>query len=93
VTIWDPKIKTTYFENLLSNAEISTVARLCVAQGITPFVNVSASTIIQNHSAFYFSLVKLAHDAEKELVVEKYFSRTERLNWLPLDALTSLIVK
>jgi Cof subfamily protein (haloacid dehalogenase superfamily) len=84
VTIWDPKIKQLTFENLLSNAEISTVLDCAFAQGITPFVNVIGKHHNQNHQHFIFHS-ETRHDAEKELV-EKYFSRTNA-KLLPLDAL------
>ena len=49
VTIWDPKIQQITLENLLDNAEISTVVDAALVQGITPFVNV-----IDNHNHFIF---------------------------------------
>ncbi|MFT4939661.1 MAG: Cof subfamily protein (haloacid dehalogenase superfamily) [Paraglaciecola sp.] len=79
VTIWDPKIQQLTLENLLNNAEISTVIDIALEQGITPFVNV-----IDNHHHFIFH-PETRHEAEKELVY-KYFSST-KAKLLPLEAL------
>ncbi|MFQ3188996.1 MAG: Cof subfamily protein (haloacid dehalogenase superfamily) [Paraglaciecola sp.] len=79
VTIWDPKVQKITLENLLDNAEISTVIDIGIAQGITPFVNV-----IDNHNHFIFH-GETRHDVEKELVY-KYFSST-KAKLLPLEAL------
>lgn len=79
VTIWDPKDQHFTFENLLNNAEISTVINAAVSQGITPFVHA-----VDNHHHFIFH-AKARHDVEKELI-DKYFSRT-KAKLLPLEAL------
>jgi Cof subfamily protein (haloacid dehalogenase superfamily) len=79
VTIWDPKIQQITLENLLDNAEISTVTDAAFAQGLTPFVNV-----IDNHNHFIFH-TETRHDVEKELVY-KYFS-SSKATLLPLEAL------
>ena len=78
VTIWDPKIQQITLENLLDNAEISTVVDAALVQGITPFVNV-----IDNHNHFIFH-TETRHDVEKELVY-KYFS-SSKATLLPLEA-------
>jgi Cof subfamily protein (haloacid dehalogenase superfamily) len=82
VTIWDPKNQQLTLENLLSEAETSTIIDVALAQGITPFVN----TIDIHHQHFIFHAQTL-HDVEKDLV-HKYFSRTEA-KLLPLQALPS----
>jgi Cof subfamily protein (haloacid dehalogenase superfamily) len=79
VTVWDPKNQQITLENLLDNAEISTVIDAAISQGITPFINV-----IDNHQHFIFHS-ETRQDVEKELVY-KYFS-SSKATLLPLDAL------
>lgn len=79
VTIWDPKIQQFTLENLLNNAEISTVIDAAVSRGITPFVHA-----IDNHHHLIFHAAA-RHDVEKELI-NKYFSRIKAKR-LPLEAL------
>jgi Cof subfamily protein (haloacid dehalogenase superfamily) len=79
VTIWDPKTQQLTLENLLNNAEISTIFEVALTQGITPFVNV-----IDNHQHFIFH-GETRLDIEKELI-NKYFSST-KAKLLPVDAL------
>jgi Cof subfamily protein (haloacid dehalogenase superfamily) len=79
VTIWDPKIQQIRLENLLDNAEISSVIDIAFSKGITPFVNA-----IDHHNHFIFH-GETRHDVEKELVY-KYFSST-KAKILPLEAL------
>lgn len=80
VTTWDPKNRELTLKNLLSDAEISTVINLALAQGITPFVN----AIDKHHHHFIFH-AETRHDVEKDLV-NKYFSRTNA-KLLPIEAL------
>ncbi len=80
VTVWDPKIQQLTLENVLSNAEVSTVIDVALAHGITPFVNA-----IDDHQHFIFHS-ETRHDVEKELV-HKFFSRTSA-KILPLHALS-----
>lgn len=79
VTIWDPKHQRFTFDNLLDNAEISTVVDAAVSRGITPFVHAIAH---HRHIIFHSAV---HHDVERELIT-KYFSRT-KAKILPLDAL------
>ena len=79
VTIWDPIDNKITLENLLNNAEISTVIDAAHTQDMTPFVNV-----IDNHQHFMFH-AETRHEVEKELV-SKYFSSTQ-VKLLPLDNL------
>lgn len=79
VTIWNPADEQITLENLLNNAEISTVINVALTQGIAPFVNV-----IDNHQHFIFH-PETRHDVEKELM-EKYFSSSEA-KILPIEAL------
>jgi Cof subfamily protein (haloacid dehalogenase superfamily) len=79
VTIWDPKIQQLTLDNLLQPAEVSTVIKLVLSQGITPFVNV-----IDDHQHFIYH-AKTLHDVEKELV-ENYFAHS-KATLLPLDLL------
>lgn len=79
VTIWDPKSQQLTLENLLNNAEISTIIDVALAQGITPFVN----TIDEHHHFMFHSETR--HDVEKELIL-KYFA-SSKATLLPLDAL------
>jgi Cof subfamily protein (haloacid dehalogenase superfamily) len=79
VTIWNPVDEQITLENLLNNAEISTVINVALTHGIAPFVNV-----IDNHQHFIFH-PKTRHDVEKELI-EKYFSSFEA-KMLPIEAL------
>jgi Cof subfamily protein (haloacid dehalogenase superfamily) len=80
VTIWDPKTQQLTLENLLDNAEISTVIGVALKQGITPFVNVIDSQC--QHSIFHADAY---HDVEKELVY-KYFAGS-KAKLLPLGVL------
>jgi Cof subfamily protein (haloacid dehalogenase superfamily) len=84
VTVWDPKIAQLTLENLLSNAEISTIINVALAQGITPFVNTIDTYQNQINHHFIFH-AETRHDVEKDLV-EKYFSRT-KAKLLPLETL------
>jgi Cof subfamily protein (haloacid dehalogenase superfamily) len=79
VIVWDPKMQQLTLENLLNNAEVSTVIDVALAQGIAPFVNV-----IDKHLHFLFH-AETRHNVEKELV-NKYFSST-KATLLPLEAL------
>ena len=69
VTIWDPKNQQYTLENLLSNAESSTVIDAALSRGISPFVHA-----MDNHRHLILHAT-LRHDVEKELI-QKYFSRT-----------------
>jgi hypothetical protein len=79
VTIWDPKVQQFTFENLLSNAEITTVLNVAAPCGITAFVHA-----IDNHQHFIFHAAP-RHEVEKELI-DSYFSLT-KATLLPLEAL------
>lgn len=80
VTIWDPKTQQLTLENLLDNAEISTVINAALAQAITPFVNV-----IDNQCQHFIFHAETHHDVEKDLV-HKYFSKS-KAKLLPLEDL------
>ena len=79
VTTWDPKIQQLTLQNLLNNAEISTIIDVALAQGITPFVNA-----IDNHHHFMFHS-ETRHEVEKELIL-KYFSSSVA-TLLPLEVI------
>jgi hypothetical protein len=79
VAIWDPKVQQFTLENLLSNAEITTVLNLAAASGITAFVHA-----IDNNLHYIFHALP-RHEVEKELI-EHYFSLT-KAKVLPLEAL------
>lgn len=83
VAVWDPQVNHLTLENLLDNAEISSVIEAAVTQGITPFVHT-----ISDHDHFIYH-PHTRHDIERELI-EKHYSRTQTklypLNSLPLDA-------
>lgn len=79
VTIWDPSIQQLTLENLLDNAEISTVIDVAVSRGITPFVHA-----IDNHHHYIYH-ADTVHDIEKELIHKHYSRSGARL--LPLDML------
>lgn len=79
VTVWDPKIQQLTLENLLNDAEVSTITDLALSHRITPFVNA-----IENHHHVIFH-TDTRHDVERDLV-SKYFSRT-KAKLLPLEAL------
>jgi hydroxymethylpyrimidine pyrophosphatase-like HAD family hydrolase len=79
VTTWDPKIQQLTLQNLLNNAEISTIIDVALAQGITPFVNA-----IDNHHHFMFHS-ETRHEVEKELIL-KYFS-SSMATLLPLEVI------
>ncbi|MFT5838881.1 MAG: Cof subfamily protein (haloacid dehalogenase superfamily) [Flavobacteriales bacterium] len=79
VTTWDPKIQQLTLQNLLNNAEISTIIDVALAQGITPFVNA-----IDNHHHFMFHS-ETRHEVEKELIL-KYFS-SSIATLLPLEVI------
>ncbi|MFT4819327.1 MAG: Cof subfamily protein (haloacid dehalogenase superfamily) [Candidatus Azotimanducaceae bacterium] len=79
VTIWDPKIQQFTFENLLSNAEITTVLNVAAARGVTAFVHA-----IDDHVHFIFH-DKPRHEVERELI-NNYFSLT-KAKIMPLEAL------
>jgi Cof subfamily protein (haloacid dehalogenase superfamily) len=81
VTIWNPKEQQLRFENLLSNTEITTVLKVALEHGITPFVNAMED---RDHYIFY---AETRHKIEKELV-DKYFKRTSA-KLLPLEALSA----
>jgi Cof subfamily protein (haloacid dehalogenase superfamily) len=79
VTIWDPKTQQLTLENLLNNAELSTIIELAFAQGITPFVHVI------DKLQHYIYHADTRHDVEKELI-DKYFS-SSKAKVLPISAL------
>ena len=79
VTIWDPIIQRLTLENLLSNAEISTVVDAASSQGITPFVHA-----IDNYHYFIYHAAP-HHDVEKELISKRYFNIKAKI--LPLEVL------
>jgi Cof subfamily protein (haloacid dehalogenase superfamily) len=79
VTIWDPKTQQLTLENLLNNAELSSIIELAFARGITPFVNV-----IDQHQHYIYH-ADTRHNVEKELI-DKYFSSSKAIV-LPIDAL------
>ncbi|MFW8591211.1 HAD family hydrolase [Glaciecola sp. 2405UD65-10] len=81
VTIWDPEHESLTLENLLDNAEISTVLSIATSHNITPFVN----TLENHHHNIYFPDPQT--EVEKELV-NKHFSRSDA-TLLPLAAMPS----
>lgn len=79
VAVWDPNTQQLTLENLLNNAEISTIFDVALTQGITPFVNV----IDNNHH--YIFHAETRHDVENELI-NNYFSNT-KAKLLPVGSL------
>ncbi len=79
VTIWDPNNQQLTLENLLNNAEISTVVDVAVSKGMTPFVHA-----IDNHHHYIYHADTI-HGIEKELVHKHYSRSGARL--LPLEML------
>jgi Cof subfamily protein (haloacid dehalogenase superfamily) len=81
VTIWDPQTQQLTLENLLNNAELSTVIELAFTKGVTPFINVIDK---HQHSIYH---AETRHDVERELI-DKYFSSC-KAKVLPISALPS----
>lgn len=79
VTVWDPKTEQLTLENLLNNAELSTIIELAFTQGITPFINV-----IDKHLHYIYH-AETHLDVEKELI-KTYFSHS-KAKVLPIGAL------
>ena len=81
MTVWNPATQELTLENLLDNAEISSIVGFALTQGITPFVN----AIGDQHNHFIFHGETL-HEVEKELV-KKFFSHPHT-QLLPLASLS-----
>ncbi|MDG2421963.1 MAG: HAD family hydrolase [Gammaproteobacteria bacterium] len=79
VTIWDPKTQELTLENLLSNAEISSVIELADSQGITPFIH----AIDDQHCYIYHAAPR--HQVERELINTRYCHVKAKI--LPIEAL------
>ena len=79
VTVWDPKTQQLTLENLLNNAELSSIIELAFSKGITPFVNV-----IDKHQHYIYH-ADTRHEVEEELI-EKYFSISDA-KVMPISAL------
>lgn len=80
VTVWDPKVQQLTLENLLNNAEISTVIDFAITQEITPFVH----AIDDHHHFIYHAPPR--HDVERALIDKHFFDTKAKI--LPLESLT-----
>lgn len=82
VAVWDPKEEALTLENLLDEAEFSTIIECAVSHDITPFINtVELAKGRQDHIVYH---AQPRHQIEKDLI-NKYFS-SANATLLPIES-------